>query len=143
MRYFLLVWKDDVPGLKCRRFHTFMVCDTCAKWNARLLCHAIEGEARMLYQAAKDKHIQQFKEDRYFYGMRIVEARQYPEDLWSMVIDGSDTSEWGIPHPAVKIHKSQKGKKAPMQGLRSNCSWTFCSLLRVEVTLAWGHQHYS
>ena len=111
LQYFLLVWKADVPGLKCRRFHRFMVCDTCAKLNAKLLCRAIEGEARMLYQAAKDKHIQQVKEDRYFYGMRIMEARHYPEDLWSMVIDGSDTSEWGIPHPAVKTHESQKGKK--------------------------------
>ena len=26
-------------------------------------------------------------------------------------IDGSDTSEWGIPYPAVKTHESQKGKK--------------------------------
>ena len=111
LQYFLLVWKEDVPGLKCRRFHRFMVCDTCAKLNAKLLCRAIEGEARTLYQVAKDKHIQQVKEDRYFYGMRIMEARQYPEDLWSMVIDGSDASEWGIPHPAIKIHESQKGKK--------------------------------
>ena len=111
LQYFLLVWKEDVPGLKCRRFHRFMVCDTCAKLNAKLLCRSIEGEARTLYQAAKDKHIQQVKEDRYFYGMRIMEARQYPEELWSMVIDGSDTSEWGIPHPAVKTHESQKGKK--------------------------------
>jgi len=109
--YFLLVWKEDVPGLKCRRFHRFMVCDTCAKLNAKLLCCAIEGEACTLYQVAKDKHIQQVKEERYFYGMRIMEARQYPEDLWSMVIDGSDASEWGIPHPAVKTHESQKGKK--------------------------------
>ena len=43
--------------------------------------------------------------------MRIMEARQYPKDLWSMVIDGSDTSEWGIPHPAMNTHESQKGKK--------------------------------
>ena len=28
-----------------------------------------------------------------------------------MFIDGSDTSEWGIPHPAVRTHESQKGKK--------------------------------
>ena len=38
-------------------------------------------------------------------------ARQYPEELWSMVIDGSDTSEWGFPHPAVKTNESKRGKK--------------------------------
>ena len=43
--------------------------------------------------------------------MRRMEARQYPEDLWSIVIDISATSEWEILHPAVKTHKSQKGKK--------------------------------
>ena len=52
------------------------MCDTCAKLNAKLLCCAIEGEACTLYQVAKDKHIQQVKEERYFYGMRIMEARQ-------------------------------------------------------------------
>ena len=81
MQYFLKVWKEDVPGLKCRRFHRFMICDTCAALNAKLLCRAIEGEARTLYQRAKDKHIQQIKEDRYFYGMRIMEAKQFREDI--------------------------------------------------------------
>ena len=61
-----------------------MVCDICVKLNAKLLCRAIEGEARTLYQAAKDKQWQQVKKDTYFYGMRIMEARQYPEYLWSM-----------------------------------------------------------
>ena len=111
LQYFLLVWKEDVPGLKCRRFHRFMICDTCSTLNAKLLCRAIEGEARILYQKAKDRHIQDVKEDRYFYGMRIMEAKQFPNDIWSMVIDGSDTSQWGIPHPAQRTHESQKGKK--------------------------------
>ena len=111
IQYFLLVWKEDVPGLKCRRYHRFMICDTCATLNAKLLCRSIEGEARLLYQRAKDQHIRDVKEDRYFYGMRVMEAKQYPEDLWSMVIDGSDTSQWGIPHPATRTHESQKGKK--------------------------------
>ena len=30
LQYFLLVWKQDVPELKCRRFHRFMICDTCS-----------------------------------------------------------------------------------------------------------------
>ena len=38
-------------------------------------------------------------------------SKQYQGNIWSMVIDGSDTSEWGIPHPAVRTHESQKGKQ--------------------------------
>ena len=43
--------------------------------------------------------------------MLIMEARQYPEDLWSMVIVGSDVSERGISHPSIKTYESQKGIK--------------------------------
>ena len=34
-----------------------------------------------------------------------------PDDVWNMVIDGSDTSQWGIPHPASRTYESQKRKK--------------------------------
>ena len=43
--------------------------------------------------------------------MLIMKARQYPVDLWSMVVDGSDISECGISHPSIKIYESQKGNK--------------------------------
>ena len=118
-----------------------MVCDTCTKLNAKLLCGATEAEARTLYQVAKDKHIQQVKEDRYFYGMRITEAGQYSEDLWTMVIDWSDPSEWGIPHPAVKTRKP-KGEETAMQVLWCYCAWAFCCVLRFEFSFTWGHQHH-
>jgi hypothetical protein len=58
-----------------------MICDTCSTLNAKLLCRAIEGEARILYQKAKDRHIQDVKEDRHFYGMQIMEAKQFPNDM--------------------------------------------------------------
>ena len=63
-----------------------MICDTCATLNAKLLCTSIEGEARLLYQKAKDQHIRDVKQD-IFYGMRVMEAKQYPDDVWCMVID--------------------------------------------------------
>ena len=40
-----------------------------------------------------------------------METRQYPENLWSMVIDGSDVSECEISHPSIKTYESQKGNK--------------------------------
>ena len=57
----------------------------------------------MLHQKVKDQHSRHVKEDRYFYGMRVMEAKKNPEDIWSMVIDGSDTSQLGIPHPATLL----------------------------------------
>ena len=73
MQYFLLGWKEDVPALKCRRFHRFMICDICATLNAKLFCQSIEREARLLYQRAKDEHIKDAKEVSYFYDMRVME----------------------------------------------------------------------
>ena len=76
------------------------------------LWYVLNSEREVAVQKdAKDRHIQDVKKDRYFYGMRIMEAKQSPNDIWSMVIDGSDTSKWGIPHPAERTHESQKGKK--------------------------------
>ena len=64
----------------------------------------------MLFQKAKNQNVRDVKEDRFFYGMQVMEAKQYLDDVWSMVIDGSDTSQWGIPHPAMRTHESQKCK---------------------------------
>jgi hypothetical protein len=51
--------------------------------------------------------------------MRIMEARQFRDDIWSMVIDGSDASEWCLPHPAIRTHESQnlKGKKLQLNAM--------------------------
>ena len=76
---------------------------------AKPLCRSIEGETRLQYQKAKDQHIRDAKEERYFYGMRVMEAQQYPDDLWIMVIDCLDTLQWGIFHPATRTQESQKG----------------------------------
>ena len=44
-----------------------------------------------MYQAAKDLHIQHVREDRCMYGMRVIEAKYFPQNV-SWVIDGSDAS---------------------------------------------------
>ena len=109
--YFLLVWKADVPDLKCRRFHRFMICDTCADLNAKLLCRSITGPTRQMYQDAKDLHIRRVREDRCMYGMRVMEAKHFPQNVMSWVIDGSDASAWALAHFAQVTHDTQSQKK--------------------------------
>ena len=43
---------------------------------------------------------------RMAYEGRILEARNYPKHFLSMVIDGSDNGEYGLPHFARKVTKA-------------------------------------
>ena len=61
-----------------------MVCDTCADLNVKLLCRCIQPTS-VMYQAAKDLHIQQVQEDRCMYGMRVMEAKHFPQNVMSWV----------------------------------------------------------
>ena len=133
--YFLLVWKADVPDLKCRRFHRFMICDTCADLNAKLLCRSITGPTRQMYQDAKDLHIRRVREDRCMYGMRVMEAKHFPQNVMSWVIDGSDASSWALAHFAQVTHdtRSQKKVRSKVYGVIVHGHWaslhTFNSVL--------------
>ena len=33
--WFVRVWRERVPNLKCRAYHTFMMCDECVSLNDR------------------------------------------------------------------------------------------------------------
>jgi hypothetical protein len=45
------------------------------------------------------------------YGVRIIQAKTFPNDVLSAAIDGSDASLWGLPHHKDKTHDSEKGHK--------------------------------
>ena len=40
------------------------------------------------------------------YESRILEAKNYPKHVMSIVIDGSDNGEYGLPHFARKVNTS-------------------------------------
>jgi hypothetical protein len=44
-QYFLKVWKEKVPWLKCRAYHKFMMCDECISINDRMRTSRNEAEA--------------------------------------------------------------------------------------------------
>ena len=45
------------------------------------------------------------------YGMRVMEAKHFPQNVMSWVIDGSDASAWSLAHFAQVTHDSQSQKK--------------------------------
>ena len=45
---------------------------------------------RRAYAKAKDEHLCVVREDCYGYEMQILQAKEYPEELMNITIDGSD-----------------------------------------------------
>ena len=88
-----------------------MVCDTYADLNVKHFCRSIQGPTRAMYQRAKDLNIQQVSQDRCMYGMRVVEAKHFPQNVMSWVIDGTDASAWSLSHFAQVTHDTQAAKK--------------------------------
>ena len=49
------------------------------------------------------------------YGMRVMEAKHFPQNVMSWVVDGSDASAWTLPHFAQVTHDSQSQKKVKLK----------------------------
>uniref|UniRef100_A0A7S4D9F0 DUF7869 domain-containing protein n=1 Tax=Heterosigma akashiwo TaxID=2829 RepID=A0A7S4D9F0_HETAK len=109
--YFYRVWDADHPDLKLRAYNRFMHCDTCLDFNDNIQKHQFNPDKRMIYEEAKRKHYDDVMSERMAYEGRILEARNYPKHFLSMVIDGSDNGEYGLPHFARKGHEDEKGHK--------------------------------
>jgi hypothetical protein len=105
------VWKKDVKGLKCCRFHRFMVCDTCSTLNQKLLRQSLSQSERNKWADTKDHHLQTVRMDRTLYEARILEAMRMHNNVLSITIDGSDNAKYGFPYFPSKTHSSQKGHK--------------------------------
>ena len=110
-QYFNRVWKLDVPTLKCRKYHRFQMCDVCMALNKKLRITSLSDIERRAYAKAKDEHLCVVREDRYGYEMRILQAKEYPEELMNITINGSDNGQCGFPYWAIKTKETDKGYK--------------------------------
>ena len=110
-QYFNRVWKLDVPTLKCRKFHRFQMCDVCCALNDKLRIKSLSDHDRKIYAKAKEEHLRVVREDRYGYEMRILQSKEYSEELMNITIDGSDNGQYGFPYWAIKTKETDKGYK--------------------------------
>jgi hypothetical protein len=108
--WFLRVWKARVPNLKCRAYHTFMMCDDCVSLNDRLRLAKTDAEKKKIWQM-KRNHLWMVKEERFDYAQRILLAKRRPDLYLHLTVDGSDNSCYGFPYFAQRTHASAKGYK--------------------------------
>ena len=110
--YFLRIWKEHVPWLKCRAYNTFLLCDECVSLNDRLRIAKTSAEKNAIWEE-KRIHLFMVREERCEYTQRIILAKRHPDLYLLMTIDGSDNSSYGFPYFACaeKDHASSKGYK--------------------------------
>ena len=109
-QYFKRVWRADVPTLKCKKYHWFQLCDLCIGINEKLQNPKLSPANKKLWKDAKARHLQDVREDRYGYELRILQAKN-SENIMSATIDGSDNGEYGFPYWADKTKQTDKGYK--------------------------------
>ena len=76
------------------------MCDVCCALNDKLALQikSLSDNDRKIYAKAKEEHLRVVREDRYGYEMRILQSKEYPEDLMNITIDGSDNGQYGLPY---------------------------------------------
>ena len=74
--YFLRVWKEHVPWLKCRAYNTFLLCDECVSLNDRLRNAKTYEEKNKIWEE-KRTHLYMVREERCEYAQRIILAKRY------------------------------------------------------------------
>jgi hypothetical protein len=108
--WFLRTWKTYLPRMKCRAYHTFMMCDDCVGLNDKLRLTKDPKEKKKIWEM-KRTHLYIVKEERFDYAQRIMLAKRFPELYLHLTIDGSDNSSYGFPYVAERTHGTSKGFK--------------------------------
>jgi hypothetical protein len=99
--YFLKVWREHVPWLKCRAYNTFLLCDDCVSLNDRLRLAKTLEEKNKIWEE-KRTHLYMVREERCEYAQRIILSKRRPDLYLLMTIDGSDNSSYGFPYFAQR-----------------------------------------
>ncbi len=109
--HFYNTWRSLVSHIKCRKSHTFAVCDTCISFRERLTQIARKtsrDEERSELLKGFRCHLRSIKLERAEYARHRIEAMERPAKVLSVIIDGADQSKFGIPQFAEKS-KSEAG----------------------------------
>ena len=96
--YFNAVWKKHMPNVKVRKVHRFSVCDTCDKIRRDLEKCGSHFAAAEDLRRAKVLHLGEVAKERAQYRSNMQKAQENPDQFASVIVDGADQSEFGLPH---------------------------------------------
>ena len=96
--YFNLVWRHHMPHVKVRKVHRFSKCEVCEEIALSLArCGSNFGAAEEL-RKLKKSHLSHISMERAHYHSNRQKAQTDPDKFASIIVDGADQSEFGLPH---------------------------------------------
>ena len=107
--YFLKCWKNNRFNIKLRKQMRFAKCDTCVT-NRETIRHSMSVTEKQQARDVLKAHYALVKKERHTYYAKRALAIKHPELYLSMIIDGSDMANYGLPYFHVNT-KAQTGWK--------------------------------
>ena len=96
--------------LVTRKFMPFAKCDCCTEFRAKSEATKDKAEKARLSQEYK-KHIYFVIKERRVYYTHAMMATRHPREYLSLIIDGADQSDHGLPHFHNRSHKTEAAWK--------------------------------
>ena len=142
-KHFIAVWKKYRLHIKIRRQIRFARCDICCD-NRDTIRYSMSSEVKNEARKVLHLHYEYVKKERNMYYSKRNEAKNDPSNYLSMIIDGSDMANYGVPYfhansKACKGWKMRVGLIGVLiHGIGSRCfmfhkHWSNDSNLTIEV----------
>lgn len=96
--YFLRIWKQRLPEIKIRKRTRFTICHECETIRSGLNSAGTNVARAAAFREKKTEHQKMIRRERQGYSRKCEEAKLYPEQFMSVIVDGADQSAFGLPH---------------------------------------------
>lgn len=113
LNFFRKVWRDPENGVDClrvRKWIPFAKCDTCCKFRTSdSLC--ADCAVKRLLRKAQARHILDIKKERLVYTGNKNRGIKRSKEYLSIIVDGADQSDFGLPHSRERSHATEAAWK--------------------------------
>lgn len=108
--YFYRVWRALASFVKVRKHTGFMLCSRCELLREETTKHLKDEDVLLVLIEQHATHLKFIEKERFAYEERQALAEQSPDRYCSIIIDGADQKNYGLPHFATNT-KSDAGQK--------------------------------
>ena len=112
--FFCSVWRNKFKYIKLRKLSGFTHCDFCEE-NKEILYTTMNQDKRKKAKKELRAHYKYVRNERNIYYVKRARARIDPTLAVSLIIDGSDMANYGLPHFARKSKDTVVGYKILMK----------------------------
>lgn len=96
--YFFRVWKMYAGMVKVQKMHGFTVCTRCEMLRKEMADHLQDEETLNVLLQQYAKHLRFIEGERDAYEVRQSLAEENPGKYCSIILDGADQKNYGLPH---------------------------------------------